>query len=75
MGDQMAEKLQQLLTLFEVSEFLQIGERTIYQWVQKGTIPGFKLGNVWRFRREDIEAWIEEQKNKTVRQNSSSVNG
>lgn len=55
------------LTLQEVADLLKIKERTIYQWAQLGKIPGFKLGNAWRFDRDDIEVWIEEQKQKSPR--------
>jgi len=60
---------EQLLTLQDVADFLQIKERTIYDWVKKGKIPGFKLGNVWRFKREDIDCWIEERKQDSPRSN------
>ena len=36
-------------------------ERTIYQWAQEGKLPAFKLGATWRFRREEIDAWLETQ--------------
>ncbi|NUM36164.1 MAG: helix-turn-helix domain-containing protein [Candidatus Brocadiae bacterium] len=58
---------EKLMTLSEVAGYLQIKERTIYQWAQKGTIPSFKLGNVWRFERKDIESWIESRKKDTLR--------
>lgn len=58
---------EKLMTLQEVADYLQIKERTIYQWAQLGKIPGFKLGNIWRFKREDIDTWIEEQKQNTPR--------
>jgi PTS system nitrogen regulatory IIA component len=47
-----------LLTLADVAFFLQVGERTVYLWAQKGLIPSFKLGNVWRFRRSELDACI-----------------
>jgi len=28
-----------------------------------GTIPASKVGNHWRFRREDVDAWLEANKN------------
>lgn len=65
--DDVVKKQEKLMTLQEVAEYLQIKDRTIYQWVQQGKIPGFKLGNVWRFRREDIDLWIEERKRDTPR--------
>ncbi len=56
-----------LMTLREVAEYLQVKERTIYNWVQQGKIPSFKIGNGWRFKREDIDIWIEERKRETPR--------
>ena len=56
-----------LMTLQDVAEYLQVKERTIYQWAQKGDIPAFKLGNVWRFKRQDIDLWIDERKRDTPR--------
>lgn len=58
---------EKLMTIQDVAEYLQIKERTIYSWVQNGKIPGFKLGNTWRFKREDIDLWIEERKRDTPR--------
>ena len=58
---------ERLMTMKDVAEYLQIKERTIYGWVQNGQIPGFKLGNSWRFKREDIDLWIEERKKDTPR--------
>lgn len=66
----MSEKAQdsaKLMTLQDLAEYLQIAERTAYQWTQQGKIPGFKLGSVWRFRRTEIDLWIEERKNDTPR--------
>lgn len=56
-----------LMSLSEVAEFLQVAERTVYLWAQAGQIPSFKLGNLWRFKRADLEAWFEECRNETPR--------
>lgn len=53
----------QILTLKEVAEYLKLAEKTAYRLAAEGKLPGFKVGGSWRFRREDIEAWIEKQKN------------
>ncbi|NCC52787.1 MAG: helix-turn-helix domain-containing protein [Spartobacteria bacterium] len=50
-----------ILTLEEVAEYLRVSERTIYDWVQKGELPGGKLGNTWRFKRDEIEKWVDEK--------------
>ena len=46
------------MTIEEVAEYLRVSERTVYDWAQKGEIPGGKLGTAWRFKREDMERWV-----------------
>ena len=43
----------------EVSKYLGVTERTIYMWAQQGKLPAFKVGSVWRFRRSDVDRWLE----------------
>jgi len=50
-----------ILTVREVAEYLQVTERTLYRLAQEGKIPAFKVGNSWRFRRGDLDRWIEDQ--------------
>jgi excisionase family DNA binding protein len=56
----------EILTLKEVAEYLKLAEKTAYRLAQKGKLPGFKVGGSWRFKREDIEAWINKQKASNV---------
>jgi len=52
----------QILTVREVAELLKINEKTAYKLAADLKLPGFKVGGSWRFRRSDIDAWIEEKK-------------
>lgn len=54
----------QILTLKEVAAYLKLAEKTAYRLASEGKLPGFKVGGSWRFKREDLEAWIEENKTK-----------
>ncbi|HAS6054579.1 methylation-associated defense system helix-turn-helix domain-containing protein MAD1 [Vibrio vulnificus] len=51
-----------ILTLKEVAAYLKLAEKTAYRLASEGKLPGFKVGGSWRFKREDLEAWIEKQK-------------
>lgn len=51
------------MTLKEVAEYLHLNERTVYKWAQDGTMPASKLGGTWRFRKSDIDLWVEKHKN------------
>jgi len=54
------------MTMREVADFLRLTEKTAYRLASEGKIPGFKVGGSWRFRKEEINAWIETQiKDKT----------
>lgn len=52
----------EILTLKEVAEYLKLAEKTAYRLAAEGKLPGFKVGGSWRFKREDVLQWIEEQK-------------
>jgi PTS system nitrogen regulatory IIA component len=50
--------MHEIMTIEEVAEYLRVSERTVYDWAQKGDLPGGKLGTTWRFKREDVENWV-----------------
>ncbi len=49
----------EIMTLEEVARHLRVSERTVYDWANKGEIPGGRIGASWRFRRTDIERWLD----------------
>lgn len=51
-----------ILTIQEVADYLRITQKTAYRLAANDTLPGFKVGGSWRFRKCEIEEWIEEQK-------------
>jgi PTS system nitrogen regulatory IIA component len=50
-----------ILTIDEVAAYLRISERTVYDWAQKGEIPAGKIGTVWRFKKSEIERWVNDK--------------
>jgi excisionase family DNA binding protein len=52
----------EILTLKEVAEYLKLAEKTAYRLAAEGKLPGFKVGGSWRFKKEDVQSWIERQK-------------
>ena len=54
--------MDELLTLPQVAKMLGLAERTIYVWSQEGKLPAFKLGTAWRYRADEIDAWVEMQR-------------
>jgi len=50
-----------ILTIDEVAKYLRVSERTVYDWAQKGEIPSGKIGTVWRFKKAELERWVNER--------------
>jgi excisionase family DNA binding protein len=46
-----------ILTVSELSEYLNVHRTTIYRLLREGKLPGFRLGGDWRFRLDAIEQW------------------
>jgi len=53
----------EILTLKEVARLLKVAEKTVYSMAQSGGFPAFKVRGQWRFRRDDINHWIDQQTN------------
>lgn len=50
------------LTTDELLEYLQINLRTVYRLIKAGKIPAVRVGRQWRFRKTDIDAWLERER-------------
>ncbi|MDR2398326.1 MAG: PTS sugar transporter subunit IIA [Spirochaetaceae bacterium] len=54
-----------ILTIDEVAQYLRVSERTVYDWAQKGEIPAGKIGTAWRFKKAEIEKWVNDRLSNT----------
>src|ERR1035437_16039 len=50
-----------ILTIRQLSEYLMVSEKTIYRMLDKSLLPAVRVGAQWRFRKRDIDAWLDEQ--------------
>jgi len=50
------------LTTEEVLDYLQVNLRTVYRLIKAGKIPAVRVGRQWRFRKRDIDVWLESQR-------------
>lgn len=53
----------QVLTIEEASKYLRIPLSTLYKLAQDGKIPCQKVGRHWRFRKETIDNWLDQNMN------------
>lgn len=50
-----------VLTIDELAVYLKIAKSTLYKLAQEGKLPGQKVGRHWRFRKETVDRWLDEQ--------------
>lgn len=62
MTDNQGSELETFLTTEEVLSYLNVTPRTIYRLIRSGELPALRIGRQWRFRRCDLDAWLERQR-------------
>jgi excisionase family DNA binding protein len=48
-----------VLTIQEAAEFLRCHPRTLQKMAIRGEIPAKKVGSLWRFSRQRLQAWMQ----------------
>lgn len=52
----------EILTRDEVAELLGVNPRVVLRYVEHEGLPASKLGPLWRFKRSDLAAWLDERR-------------
>lgn len=47
-----------VMTIDDLSLYLQVAKSSLYKLAQEGKVPGKKVGKHWRFHREAIDRWL-----------------
>jgi nitrogen PTS system EIIA component len=62
-----------ILTIRQLSEYLMVSEKTIYRMLDRGLLPAVRVGAQWRFRKRDVDAWLDEQVRKVEVEGQKAV--
>ncbi len=54
-----AQPVKEIMTVADVARYLRCHPSSIYRLLKQRQIPAFRLGTDWRFRRSDIDRWID----------------
>lgn len=46
------------LTVPELAKYLKVSKETVYRWLESKTVPCYRLGKLWRFKRDEIDQWV-----------------
>jgi len=67
--DEKVMNSEEMMTVKEVADYLQIHTSTVYRLVDQRKLPAFKVGNGWRFKLLTIEQWrFDVERGRTARQ-------
>lgn len=61
----------EILTIKEMAAYLKVAEKTIYRLAGSKKLPGFKVGGIWRFKRSEIDHWINTQSAEMLEDNGN----
>lgn len=46
------------LSVDEIADYLGVSKDTVYTWVTAKGMPSHKVGRLWKFKREDVDAGV-----------------
>lgn len=56
-----AQAVGDILTIRQLAEYLMVSEKTVYRMLDRNQLPAMRVGAQWRFRRNDIDAWLTDE--------------
>ena len=58
MAGAVEQMLREVLDIRQAADYLGISADTLYRYASEGTVPAFRLGNRWKFKRSLLDAWM-----------------
>ena len=58
MAGAVEQMLREVMDIRQAADYLGISGDTLYRYASEGSIPAFKLGNRWRFKKSLLDAWM-----------------
>lgn len=46
------------LSVEEIAEHLGVTKDSVYRWIEKRGLPAHKVGKLWKFKKEEVDAWV-----------------
>jgi len=47
------------ISIKEIAEHLGVSKDTIYRWLSERSMPGHRIGKLWKFKRSEVDRWVE----------------
>jgi excisionase family DNA binding protein len=63
--------IREVMDIRQAADYLGVSTDSLYRYASEGTLPGFRLGNRWRFKKSRLDKWMDEQSGLTSTARSS----
>jgi len=47
-----------LMSVAQAADFLRVGARTVLNEIDRGNLPAFRIGRLWRIKQSDLSAYL-----------------
>lgn len=47
------------LSVDEIGKYLGVSSDTVYRWIDKQNMPAHRMGRLWKFKKDQVDAWVE----------------
>lgn len=55
----MVDMAERWLSITDICKHLGVSKDTVYKWINKHEMPAHRMGRLWKFKKEQVDAWIE----------------
>ena len=55
----MVEMEDRWLSVDEIGKYLGVSNDTVYRWIDKNNMPAHRMGRLWKFKRDQVDTWVE----------------
>ena len=46
------------MSVEEIAAHLGVKRDTVYKWISRKQLPAHKVGRLWKFRQDEVDAWV-----------------
>ena len=50
------------LSVDDIANHLGIKRDTVYKWIAENKLPAYKIGRLWKFKKDEVDAWVRDGK-------------
>jgi excisionase family DNA binding protein len=47
------------LSVDDICDYLGVKRDTVYKWINDKSMPAHRVGRLWKFKKEAVDAWVE----------------